>query len=469
MTLSDTDLVTRLRDQRARADELAPPPVDLAQRVRDRAREQRRRRVALTAAGIAAALVFVGLPALAPGVLDDGSRRSDAASPSTRRAPAPSHLDVATRGSLAGDEEWLAGVRELSWAPEDAETFPPEVEIPDPAVADRTVVFAGDVPGGRIALVMARTRVGQLVQAWFAGPERARPADMRLAGFPGQAPRLEPLAFVTTPDPDTDDLVLVLVASPGDEAEVLTGREVTAAGTMSELWEPVPLQDGAGALALGSGVAIPFGLELRVTRSGQQAPVFAQLQFDDAALGRSFSAPVEVADPRGLLELADADQLHGTVHSLAAHYGLPAARLDPTLLVAGPVSPGSRTEVLLVGITFPSGATTANLAVYWEPDAEGGMMSVHDLDLAPAGIPLVDRLLVVATSTAVVVSGPAAGVTAEFYRDDGTLLTTVPLVAGAGTAPLTPPALPPAAALATVRVLDRAGNVLAESPVEQVR
>ena len=73
MTLSDLDLETRLRDQRTRTGEIPPAPVDLVQRVRERAREQRRRRVALSAAGIAAALVFVGLPVLTSGLLGNGS------------------------------------------------------------------------------------------------------------------------------------------------------------------------------------------------------------------------------------------------------------------------------------------------------------------------------------------------------------------------------------------------------------
>lgn len=470
MTLSDLDLENRLRDQRARAVEIPPVPSDLAQRVRDRAREQRRNRMALTAAGIAAALVFVGLPALASGVLTDGSR-GESAAPSTRfRTPAPSHLDLPTRGSLAGDEEWVAGVRALSWLPEDVDSYPPDaaLTLPDPAVEERKVVFAGDVPDGRVALVMARTD-RELVQAWFTGPRGARAADMRLAVLPANGPRLQPLALLTEPDPATDRVALVVVAGPGDAADVLTGREVAASGATREIVEPVPLEDGVGAMAVDGNVAFPSPIEVRIRIADQRTPAFAGLQYDDALVAAA-QDPVEVADPRGLRPGVDEAELQWSVQMLLAHYGLPAEQLRPTLLVGGSVEPGSRTSVLLVGVTFPSGATTAQLSTYWRAVAtEGGTTTSTSLDPAPAGAALLDRLIAVATSTTVTISGPSTGVEAQFYAADGTLVTTVPLVDGAGIGPLLPPSATPAPRLATVRVLDGQGAVVAESPVEQER
>lgn len=87
-------------------------------------------------------------------------------------------------------------------------------------------------------------------------------------------------------------------------------------------------------------------------------------------------------------------------------------------------------------------------------------------DPAPAGTALLDRILAVATMNALLVSGPAAGVTAEAYRADGTLLATVPLTRGAGVTPLSPPS-PSASPLETVRILDAGGGLLAEVPVER--
>jgi hypothetical protein len=468
VTLTDLELETRLRDQRSRTAEIPPPPVDLAQRVRDRAREQHRRRVVLTAAGIAAALVFVGLPTLASGWLPDGSR-GESASPSTRSRSAqlPSQIDIPTRGSLAGDDEWLADVRALSWRPENAEFFPPEVELPDPRVEDRKVVFAGDVPGGRVALVMAYTDENRLVQAWFTGRKGSAPRQMRLATTPSEAPGQQPLALVSAPDPASDDAVLVLVAQPGDRAEVRTGREVTAAGETRDLWEPMQLDQGAGGVALGHPMVMPPSLEIRITRPGRSAEVYAQFQFSDQT-AVSLPAPVEaVADPRGLLGVTDTDELRWTLESLVSEYGRPADELRPTLLFGGPVTAGSTTSVVLVGVTFPSGATTTSLAVYWGSDDGGMSITTSSADPAPAGVALLDRLIAVATSNAVVVSGPTTGVEAQVYRQDGTLLTTVPLVEGAGSAALAPPSRPYGRALLTVRVLDGAGNVVGETTAEQ--
>jgi hypothetical protein len=425
---------------------------------------QRRRQVSLAAAGIAAVLVFVGLPALASGWLPGGAQ-DESAEPSTRSrsAPLPSHMDLPTRGSLAGDEEWLADARALSWLPEGAETFPPEVQLPDPAVEDRKVVFAGDVPGGRVALVMAYTENNRLVQAWFTGPEGARAGQMRLATTPSDASRQEPLALVSAPDPDTDEAVVVIVARPGDEAEVLTGRDVTASGEVRELWEPMQLDEGAGGVALGHPMVFPPSLEIRITRPGRAAEVFAQFQFGDHT-GQSLPAPVDVADPRGLLGAADAEEVRWTVENLVSQYGLPVELLRPTLLVAGPVTAGSTTSVVLVGVTFPSGATTTSLAVYWGPDDGGMSMTISSADPTPAGVALLDQLVAVATSNVVVVSGPLSGVTAEIYSDDGTPYMTVPLVDGAGSASRAPSRVGSAA---TVRVLDAGGNVIVEAPVEE--
>ena len=223
------------------------------------------------------------------------------------------------------------------------------------------------------------------------------------------------------------------------------------------------MEDGAGAVSPELPFSGYFGVEFQVRRDGQRDSLYPGLTFGDHLFAAQ--EPGEVADPRGLLGAVDARQAQWAAESLLGHYGRSADQLVPTLLAGGPVAPGSTTSAVLVGVTFPSGATTTHLVVHW--GSSEGMTSMNVLpDPAPAGTALLDRVIAIATPNALVVSGPSAGVTAEAYRADGTLLTAVPLDEGAGLAPLAPPS-PSIAPLATVRILDAGGGLVAEVPVEQ--
>ena len=94
--------------------------------------------------------------------------------------------EIPTRGSLADDESWVEQARRLPWrSPGLAESLE-DVELPDPPLDTRHVAFAGDVPGGRVALVLGRDRT--FGHAWFVGPEGADPDELTLAALPGDAP-----------------------------------------------------------------------------------------------------------------------------------------------------------------------------------------------------------------------------------------------------------------------------------------
>jgi hypothetical protein len=464
VTLTDLELENRVRDQRSRIDELPPVATGLAQRVRERAREQRRRRVILTAAGIAAALVFVALPVVTSGVIDEGSGEETAATPSRRPSPnyVPPLGDLPTRGSLADDEEWLADVAELSWRSSAMESdVPSDVlsTLPDPPADTRQVAFAGEVPGGRVALVLGRDPHQGFVHAWFAGPIDADPRELTLAAFPTSTPERLPLALWATPDPASDDQVIVVVGHPGDQARLLTGRQVTADGKTRELWQTVPMEDGAGAARPERPFSWPFGIAFEIQRNAQAQPMFPALDFGHGMFA-GIPERIDIADPRGLARAVTADELQWPAEALLSHYGLPADQLRPTLLVAGSVGAGSTTTVVLVGVTFPSGATATHLSTYW--GGSEGMTSMTVMsDPVPAGTALLDQVLAIATTNSLTVSGPTTGSVAEAYRADGTLLTMVPLTDGWGVVPLAP-----MADLATVRVLDARGSLVAEVPVQ---
>ena len=85
--------------------------------------------------------------------------------------------------------------------------------------------------------------------AWFTGSWNARPEDMTLAALEW-AQRSGPLALVVAPDPGLNPAVLTVVAFPGDEVQVLTGRTVSASGETRDRWTTMPVVDGAGSLVV---------------------------------------------------------------------------------------------------------------------------------------------------------------------------------------------------------------------------
>jgi hypothetical protein len=449
------DLETRLRQGlQAAADDVPPAPYDLADRVRQRARTQRRTRLAAGAVGLVAAVVLVGVPVGAATLLGDRTG-GQAAAPSGAAQPeaVPPLAELPTRGSLAGDAAWLAAVRALDWTSADS-----PAGTPDPAVPDRRVAFAGDVPGARVALVLAGDSPPSA--AWFVGPEGAAPGQMAPAAPPAETTERHPLALMDAPDPAADGPTLVVVAWPGDDARLLTGRTVDADGTTTEQWRTVPLTDGAGAIAAPGPATWPVEVQLRVDRtSGSYNPA---LTVTDRALAGHRPLP-DVADPRGLRGSVRDEDLRSAVEALAGYYGLPAGDLRPTLLAAGPVDDGSPSSTALVGATFPSGATTAAQVIVW--DGGSGLTSQVALtEVAPAGPALLDRVLAAPASVpgaiVVTVSGPASAVLAEVVGTDGGRVARIPLTEGAGAAPV-------AAALddVTLRLLDADGALVAEGRV----
>jgi hypothetical protein len=464
MTISDSDLEAQLRGFRARADEIPPAPHDLADRVRDRHRTLRRREFGLAAAAVAVVLIVVGVPVLDSTFRADGDR-SHAAAPSPPHR-LPTLADLPTRGSLADDEDWLRGVRQLSWQTL-SETYQLPAEeaamVPDPPVDARTVAFAGDVPGGRVALVLSRT--DRPAYAWFTGPKGAAPGDMSLATMPSESQLGQPSALEYTPDRASGSATLVLVAWPGDEVDQLTSRTVSAAGETTEHWSPVRMDDGAGAIAVDWRGRPQPAPEMRIHRANRPVEAFyPDLALVDMPQGPA-PAAVDVADPKGLRSSVTEDDLRSAIDTMTMHYVARPEDLHPTLLAGGPVVGDPQKSSVLVGFTFPSGATAAALVTVESGPTEdgGGSMTITTTDVVPAGIPLLDQVLAVPGPNSLTVSGPASGVLAEVFGYDGTLLAQIPLAAGAGSASVTE-TLPGA----TVRILDEAGTVVAESPLTTI-
>jgi hypothetical protein len=469
MTISDTDLEHRLRDLRLRADEIAPAPFDLAERIRERHRVERRRRIALTAAGIAAALVVVGMPTVASGVLGD-RRGNEATGPAQRTAhelPRSRGLyDLPTRGSLAGEDTWLTDVAALAWDGFDPALAAPGSTVPAPAVDTRHVAFAGDVPSGRVALVLG-LEGRSTVYAWFTGPHGAEARDMELATMPREAAHDEPLALMDAlePDPPMDAAepdppvaTLVVVGLPGDSGDRALPPVVEASGEIRSPRAELPMWNGIAMTTVPTGWPLTVG-DLQIHRP-HGAAVHPLLQDSFRMPDEPFSR-VTPEDPQGLAAAAGVPMLEELTGQLLQTYALTAAEAHPTVLAAGPlVARGGRSGVLM-GMTFPSGATGTWVGTWVSGNPDAGV-SIYDISIEPAGTPLLDQVIAVRAMVGVMVSSPS-GVAAQVLDAEGTVLDTLPLVDGAGTGPLSE-----AGAARTVRLLDARGAVVAEVPLEVI-
>jgi hypothetical protein len=213
--------------------------------VEHRHRARRRTQLRLGAVGaVVVAAVAVG------GVLvPDGP----SAEPATAVAGAPDVPDLPassdrpTHGSLAGDADFVEAVRRLSWSD-------PGAGAPVPAPAGSQVLFAGDVPGGRWALVARPLTVppplvdddelerelgtGSVALAWFAGPRGAAPEELRLHRAPVVTGPGLPVALwdrvtgtlaVVAPDPAADARLLDATGAFLAELPLADGLAVDAA------------------------------------------------------------------------------------------------------------------------------------------------------------------------------------------------------------------------------------------------
>jgi hypothetical protein len=399
-------------------------------------------------AALALVLVFAGVRLTA-------SPSPPVPAPSAPSPPAPSLFDLPTRGSLADDAAWVDGVRRGV----------PPTDLP----GARTVAYAGEVAGQRVALVLGR-QDRRVEGAWLVGPLDAAPEQMHPATAPLVVAPYGPVALWDAPDPRTG--LLVVVTLPGDAVDVLARRSVTADGVERQVRVRLPAPGGVTAELAAVPVAESersWGARVVVLRDGVETTGTDVLS--DRALAIA-AAPVDPADPRGLRALADEPLLQLLVHQLMGTYGLPAGELDPVLLAAVPVGTAGD-QAVLVGATLPSGATVAALGVVGTGEGDPVPRTVRTAP-SPAGAAIGDRILAVPAGWAVsrlpvpladnpppgwlVVSGPAAGARADVLDVSGAVVAALPLAGGTGTGPVDGQA-------AAVRVVDAAGAVLGEAPV----
>ncbi|MBB3677470.1 hypothetical protein [Modestobacter versicolor] len=392
-------------------------PEGLVERTRVLHRRRRRHQAAVAGAGLAVALLFGSVPVLRAALPDVGTADDAAAPP---RVATQSLYELPTRGSLAGDAAWLQGVAALPWRADELE------EGTSPPVGSHRVTWAGDVAGSRVALVLG-DQDGRLSGTWFTGPAGAEPGGMTQATGAYRVLRNQPLTLVDAPDGGASGL-LVVVGLPGDTVEYVAGTTVTAAGTEQVDRRQLPGADGAAAGAIGDPRALAGRPRVAVLRGGQELSSMSYALTDRAEA--FVQAPVEpLADPRGLRGRVSEELLQSTLRSAVSLYGIDTDVSTPVLLAAAPSSDGQGGTVL-VGLTFPSGATLLSVGSS-AVTSDQSSVSTHT-GTQPAGTPLPDQVLAVPLGGRVALSGPADAVSAELLGADGAPLATVPLSAGSG-------------------------------------
>ena len=426
-------------------------PGDLAERTRVRHRRQRRQQAAMVGVGLAVALVFGSIPVLRE-VLPGVGTTEDAAAPSTARLP--SLYDLPPRGSLADDADWLTEAAALPWT-----EVPGTTSDATPPGGSHRVLYAADLPGARVALVMGKE--GALLStAWFTGPTGAPAAEMTQATSPARAYPDQPLVLLDVPA-GGDRGVLVVVSRPGDQIAYVQGQLIAADGSSADDVVQLDVQDGVGVAAVPEPGSVLGAGEVRIRRDGEQVYDVRGI-LSDRALAAA-AAAVELGDPRGRRSAVDESALQSTAQWALSSYGSGAEGVTPVVLAAGRVGGDGDPQVTLIGLTFPSGATVL-WASRFSTTADGaGTGSTTSVDPVAAGAPLLDRTAAVRVSGALAVTAPAAATTAVVLASDGTTITTVPLTAGSGVTAVPPSPAPPPF---RVRVLDAAGTPLAEAQVQ---
>ena len=366
-------------------------------------------------------------------------------------APVPSASSVPPsligppRGPLAGDTGFVDAVRRLAWH---------TGGMPEPPLESRWVVYAGDVPGARWALVVtgdplhaeaARLGPAPLIAAWLGGPAGATPDRLSPLAAPVAVPVDGPAALL-----DQRSGVLVVVAAPGDEVEVSERPGVAGDGTVFRTWRRVAVTEGVAVARLRpSDVPVSAAAAYRVLRGGR---VVARETPQNIGGRPDAPLPVAIDSPRGPPSPTAAPAVRRTAGRLLSRLGPARHEIALTLLWSGTV-PGSDPgagQAAVVALTQPSGAVVVD-GEWLRPvtSASGDYLQHGDcgFDVLPAGPPVTLRVLPLVCGlvepggrgpvrSVLVVVGPHTVTVVRVYDRDSTFLAEFPAVDGVVVAPL---------------------------------
>ncbi|GAA3247746.1 hypothetical protein ACFO1B_38885 [Dactylosporangium siamense] len=182
--------------------------------------------------------------------------------PGVAVAAAPSRLSAGPpRGGLAGDVAWQDGLRRQVKDMQDPEGWW--------RVGDRgtiRVVYAGDVPGMRLALVLVPLHFGVIrswTLVWYAGPTGAAPEQMEQHSNTNAD---TPVATLLHGSADRGG-VAVVVGPPGSTVTISGGATYSAAGTVDRKLLATSA-DGSGVAVAELPAGGPPRLATRITVDG---------------------------------------------------------------------------------------------------------------------------------------------------------------------------------------------------------
>jgi len=308
-----------------------------------------------------------------------------ALAPLLSHAPAPTrNVSVyagPTRGSLAGDEEFLRAMRNSGW------------ELAAETTGSRRVVFAGDVPGGRWALIAAGGSPARpATTAWFTGPAGASPDQMSLLSVRVAPDPAEPVAVT---DPASG--ALAVVAAPGDRIRVSARPDVDTGGTVSRRYRAVHSSRGTAVVSLEPvPLARLSAVRLDVTRADRRLDVHPPTVVADPG-----AAPVDVPvtplrppAPPAVGDAAVAPRLRAVLGQLGEPVGATAVTALWSGDLPGPNDQPARLTVLAV--PQASGAVVVTTPYGYAADHDGRAGSSWcGTGVLPAGIPLEQRVVAV--------------------------------------------------------------------------
>jgi DNA-directed RNA polymerase specialized sigma24 family protein len=405
------------------------------------------RRLAVGAVA-AAAVVAVAVP-LAHWAPDAPPAAAPVPTPvSTPAAPATVRsvpvLAGPTRGSLAGDPAFLDALHTVGWG---AQEPPP----PD----QRTVVFAGDTPNGRVALVVG-TVLEDFRGVWLTGPVGAPAADL-VPHLPRQLGEDRPLTLLLG---GPGDASLVVVAAPGDQIAVSDRLMTGPRGTVGRDYPIVPAPDGVAVVPARTTTLGP-SLSVEVTREGRQV-------YRSAAdwLGSPASTPLPPLTALRPGGVPDPHVVDAAVTDLALPLGVEPDSLQPDVLWSADfqLSRGTGSVVVLVGYS-PGGALVVTTwaggiggAVSCGTQTPPGTTEVAGLTVARVCDVALPGLGQTDDGRWLVVSAPPEAASAELLDGRGRVLGPLPLTDGGAVVNVPDGAR-------TVRTLDAEGQPLRETPI----